>query len=273
MDKYIAEIAKYWLNAKKTVVFSGAGMSTDSGLPDFRSAQGLWKLRPESLATMKALRTMPDEAYYFYQWRIDKLWGIKPNKGHEIIARLQAQGLVSSILTQNVDGLHQRAGNTDVIELHGTLSTVSCISCQAVYDSRQLLPTAALPASSFPADGYKHGMECYCPKCQGMLRPDVVLFGEQLPQLAWERSMSASQSADLFVALGSSLVVSPANYCPEAAVSNNAKLLIVNNEPTPLDELATWVIRKNISSTLEKIYRVMFGLTESELKDIKHRKQ
>lgn len=257
MEKMIKEIAGYWSNAKHTVVFSGAGMSTDSGLPDFRSAQGLWKMRPESLATMQALRTMPDEAYYFYQWRIEKLWDIQPNLGHELIAKLQAAGKVQSVLTQNVDGLHQRAGATAVTELHGTLSTVSCIKCKAVYDSRQLLPKEPLPPSSFPEHGYRHGAECYCPKCQGMLRPDVVLFGEQLPTVAWEQSIMESQRADFFVTLGSSLVVSPANYCPEAAVRNGAKLLIVNNDPTHLDDIATWVIRKNISATLSKIYSAM----------------
>lgn len=265
MTDNIQEIANIWSQAKHVVVFSGAGMSTDSGIPDFRSVQGLWRTRPESLATMQAFRTIPDEAYYFYQWRIEKLWGIKPNRGHEIIAKLQANNLVHSVLTQNVDGLHQRAGSKCVTELHGTLSTVSCMNCGTVYDSKQLLPHDSLPESSFINAGYKHGIECYCPKCQGMLRPDVVLFGEQLPANAWEKAINESSKADLFVVLGSSLVVSPANYCPQAVVSNGGKLLIINNERTPLDDIATWTIRDNISQVLEQIYNLLLTTGASKI--------
>ena len=134
-DRTISEIAKAWKKAKRVVVFTGAGMSTESGLPDFRSAQGMWKQRPESLATLKALSETPAEFYFFYQWRIQKLGEVYPNAGHLALALLEKQGHVQHLITQNVDGLHQSAGSKNVAELHGTLKTVSCLQCQNHYDA------------------------------------------------------------------------------------------------------------------------------------------
>jgi NAD-dependent deacetylase len=252
-ERLIQEIASAWSAAKTVVAFTGAGMSTESGLPDFRSAQGLWKQRPEFLATMTAMRQMPDEFYFFYQWRIQRLWSVKPNPGHLALAELEEAGLVQHVITQNVDGLHHRAGSLNVSELHGTLKSVSCLNCQTHYDSRQILPQRGDWEAEYQNGGYRHGAECACPRCGGNLRPDVVLFGESLPEDAWDVSQQWSRKADLFVVIGSSLAVSPANYLPQIAVEAGAKLLIINQESTPLDHFATWCLRTKAAATLPSI--------------------
>lgn len=249
----LEDIVAAWMQAKRIIVFTGAGMSTESGLPDFRSAQGLWKTRPESLATLEAMRRQPDDFFYFYQWRIANLWEVLPNKGHQALTALQRAGYIDTIITQNVDGLHQRADSESVIELHGSLRTVSCVSCRAVYDSRILLPARPRWSEEYAQGVYHYGDECRCQACKGLLRPDVVLFGEGLPESALATAMQLSKSADFFVVLGSSLTVSPANLFPAWAVGQGAKLLIINNEPTHLDDKATWVIRDQIGTVLQEI--------------------
>ena len=256
-ERMIDEIASVWRNAATTVVFTGAGMSTESGLPDFRSKQGLWKQRLESLATMEALQQTPDEFYFFYQWRIKQLWSVEPNPGQLALAQLEKANRVSHVITQNVDGLHHRAGSGRVSELHGSLKTVSCLKCQSRFDSRQLLPKVEGWEADYQSGSYHHGVECRCPSCGGLLRPDVVLFGESLPEEAWKISQEWSRKADLFVVIGSSLVVSPANYLPQMAVEAGAKLLIINQEPTPLDHLTTWCLQAKAVEAMTAIAQAL----------------
>ena len=249
----IAEIASVWKSAKTVVVFTGAGMSTESGLPDFRSEQGLWKQRPESLATLQALEQTPDEFYFFYQWRIQRLTEVYPNAGHLVLALMEKIGLVKHVITQNVDGLHQLAGSDSVAALHGTLKTVSCLKCQSHYDSRQLVPLSDSWELDYKDGWYAHGVECRCPQCGGRLRPDVVLFGEALPQEPWQVAQDWCRKADLFVVIGSSLVVSPANNLPRMVVEAGAKLLIINESATPLDHLAAWRLGNRAAEVLPVI--------------------
>ena len=249
----IAEIASVWKNANTVIVFTGAGMSTESGLPDFRSEQGMWKQRPESLATLKALAQTPDEFYFFYQWRIQRQTEVYPNAGHLALALMEKSGLVKHLITQNVDGLHQLAGSDGVSELHGTLKTVRCLQCQSCYDSRQLLPSYHDWERDYEKGWYAHGVECRCPQCGGNLRPDVVLFGEALPQEPWQAAEEWCRKADLFVVIGSSLVVSPANNLPRMVVEAGAKLLIINESATPLDHLAAWRLGNRAAEVLPVI--------------------
>ena len=249
----IAEVASFWGNARTVVVFTGAGMSTESGLPDFRSAQGSGKQRPESLATRNALARTPDEFYFFYQWRILKLTEVFPNAGHLALALLEKTGQVQHVITQNVDGLHQLAGSDQVSELHGTLKSVRCQKCGHSIASQEMLPTREGWEAEYHRGEYQIGPECFCQKCGGELRPDVVLFGEALPQEAWQEAEGWSNKADLFVVIGSSLVVSPANLLPQIAVQAGAKLLIINQEPTPLDHLASWCLQEKAAETLPAI--------------------
>jgi len=222
-----------FLKSKEVVVFTGAGMSTASGLPDFRGKKGLWKEKdPSLLASVGALENNYQEFCEFYRWRIKALLEAKPNEGHFILANWEEKGYVKGIITQNVDGFHQEAGSKKVWELHGTLRKVRCMRCRSRYESALFLERTS------------------CPNCGGKLRPDVVLFGESLPDLALEKAEELSLSCKCFLVLGSSLRVSPANWFPFLAKRNGAELFIVNMEPTPLDSLAERVIAEEINKVL-----------------------
>lgn len=218
---------KKWLqNSNYTVVFTGAGMSTESGLPDFRSSnQGLWnKKDPSKIASTDALNNNVNDFISFYRERVLGVKEYSPHKGHYILADLEKQGYVKSIITQNVDGFHQQAGSKNVAELHGTLQTVHCQSCGEVYSSQEYVDK-----------------EYYC-TCGGILRPSIILFGETLPQDAFQFALEESRKSDLFIVLGSSLSVTPANQFPLIAKEMGAKLVIINREKTPFDYYADQVI-------------------------------
>lgn len=215
-----------WLvQSKQTAVFTGAGMSTESGLPDFRSsATGMWQGKdPRLFASTQAMEHNRDAFIQFYRMRIAGLQACRPHRGHDILAEWEKQGIVHSIITQNVDGFHQQAGSRNVAELHGTLSTVHCSVCHRVYPSSRYLE------------------ETIC-ECGGFLRPSVVLFGESLPEEALNKADESIAQADLCIVLGSSLAVSPANWYPQIAKQNGARVVIVNMEPTELDEIADEVV-------------------------------
>jgi NAD-dependent deacetylase len=239
-----AELARLLGAHRRAVVFTGAGMSTESGLPDFRSNGGLWKQnrRFEELASRDALEADYDEHVAFYRWRIEMLAGHQPNDGHRVVADWQRRGLVATVVTQNVDGYHTHAGATGVLELHGTLAHVRCDRCG---DQR--------PAAAFLEAA---GLTC---ACGGKRRPGVVLFGEALPPDTLRAAWMAAERAPLFLVLGSSLAVSPANLLPEAAVRAGAPLVIVNRDPTPLDRIATLVINASIGETLRTADRLLAG--------------
>lgn len=221
-----------------TVVFTGAGMSTESGLPDFRSkARGLWtKFNPDQLANVKALQENTDEFIDFYCQRIAAMDKYKPHKGHEILADWEQRGFIQSIITQNVDGFHHEAGSDHVIELHGTLRHSHCHQCKKVYDNERL---------------EKKQLTC---ACGGIIRPSIVLFGEMLPEEALEKAGQEAEKAELFIVLGSSLSVTPANFFPLKAKEHGAKLVIINMESTELDPVADIVINdKKIKGFLEEL--------------------
>ncbi len=224
------------------VVFTGAGMSTESGLPDFRSNGGLWKQnrRFEELASVEALETDYDEHVAFYRWRIEMLAAHAPNDGHRVVADWQRRGLIGTIVTQNVDGFHTRAGAAGVLELHGTLTNVRCDRCGVERPAVEFLEAAGLACA-----------------CGGKRRPGVVLFGEALPAATLRAAWEAAQRARLFIVLGSSLAVAPANLLPEAAADAGAPLVIVNRDPTPLDRKATLVINASIGETLQAVDRLL----------------
>ncbi|KQL48899.1 NAD-dependent deacetylase [Brevibacillus choshinensis] len=229
-----AELAE-WIKAASTcVVFTGAGMSTESGLPDFRSQRGLWSGQdPTKLASTHSMHHNRQAFIEFYRMRIEGLLSCLPHAGHELLAGWETRGLIRGIITQNVDGFHQRAGSESVAELHGTLATVRCSLCQ----------------NERPSETYLAAEGTHC-QCGGFMRPSVVLFGESLPQTALEQAEEWTNEADLFIVFGSSLVVSPANFFPQQAKENGAKLVIVNREPTPLDGWADMVIQDMLIGSL-----------------------
>ncbi|GLO67853.1 MULTISPECIES: NAD-dependent protein deacylase [Oceanobacillus] len=218
---------KDWLQESNyTVIFTGAGMSTESGLPDFRSAnKGLWKQHdPSKIASIDALNNNVDTFIDFYRERVLKVKEYGPHQGHYILAEWEQQGLVHSIITQNVDGFHQASGSKIVHELHGTLQKLHCQSCGKEYSSGEYVDN-----------------EYHC-DCGGVLRPSIILFGEMLPQEAFQTAFQDAEKADLFIVLGSSLTVSPANQIPLIAKESGARLIIVNQEPTPYDQYADMTI-------------------------------
>jgi NAD-dependent deacetylase len=231
---HAVELARLLRTSGPAVVFTGAGMCTESGLPDFRSAGGLWRNRRfEELASREALDHSYDELVAFYRWRIQMLTEHQPHAGHRVLADWQRRGLVSAIVTQNVDGYHTAAGARDVLELHGTLRLCRCETCGTEVAATELLAPA--------------GEAC---SCGGRRRPNVVLFGEMLPEAALSAAVDASRRARLFVVLGSSLLVSPANLLPEMALDAGAPLVIVNRDPTPLGPRATLEIHSPIGEVL-----------------------
>lgn len=214
-------------NANKTVIFTGAGMSTESGLPDFRTKdRGLWeKFNPDELANVHALIHNEKEFTAFYRYRLSELFKYKPHRGHYILAEWEKGGQIEGIITQNVDAFHFDAGNKRVMELHGSFHSFHCHSCgkkqarQAYFDGET---------------------EC---DCGGTIRPGIVLFGEQLPQDTFQEAEKMALDCDLFIVLGSSLTVSPANMFPLLAKENGAQLVIINRDPTDFDIYADIVIQ------------------------------
>lgn len=223
-------------SSQYTVIFTGAGMSTESGLPDFRSkSRGLWeKFNPNELANVHALKHNTKEFTDFYRYRLSEVTKYKPHEGHFILAEWERKGLIKGIITQNVDGFHHDAGSQNVMELHGTFRSFHCHDCKKE-QSR---------------DAYLAG-DTICSDCGGVIRPGIVLFGETLPQDVFLQAEIITSKADLFIVLGSSLSVSPANMFPIQAKQHGAKLVIVNREPTELDDYADHLIHnRNIKDLL-----------------------
>lgn len=234
------QMSKMVQHANRTIVFTGAGMSTESGLPDFRSPnRGLWaKFNPDELANVDALENNTDEFIDFYRARLQSITDYAPHKGHRVLADLEKKGLIQGIITQNVDGFHHDAGSTNVMELHGTFRNFYCHSCHKEYNSEAFL------------DGQSE-----CDECEGPIRPGIVLFGETLPAEVFHKAEVEAMKADLFIVLGSSLNVAPANMFPAQARQNGANLIIINREPTPFDAYADYIIQdKSIGEVLAGIH-------------------
>ena len=209
-------IADKLKNAKKIVFVTGAGISQESGIPTFRGTDGLWrKYDPMQLATIDAFYDDPKLVWEWYEDRRKNILQAKPNPGHSAIAELEKYKEVT-VLTQNIDGLHQRSGSTKVLELHGSIIRIKCSVC----NFKDNIPTSfdELPPK--------------CSSCNNILRPDVVWFGESLPQDVWNQAIFEAKSCDVMIIAGTSLVVSPANTLPVYAKQNNALLVEVNPEET-----------------------------------------
>lgn len=231
-------------SSKNVVVLTGAGISTPSGIPDFRSpGSGLWQnIDPARVISLSAFRRDPA---IFYEWLHPlalRLQTAAPNPAHTSLARMEQEGYVKAVLTQNIDGLHQKSGSKEVLELHGTLDKMVCLHC----GRRQ-------PSERFWAPFLKSCQLPACSACGHILKPDIVFFEEMLPPVAWERSEQLCQSAGLIIVMGSSLEVIPANQLPLIALKHGARLAIVNRDPTPLDSLADCIIAANIEDVLPRL--------------------
>ncbi len=211
-------------NASHVVAFTGAGISAESGVPTFRGPEGIWsKFKPEELASMDAFMRNPALVWEWYAHRRTIIGTVKPNPGHAALARMEGLFPRFTLITQNIDNLHRRAGSTIVHELHGNIERSYCMNCG------KPAPDLPLPA---------RGEIPVCPGCGGLIRPDVVWFGEMLPEDEWEASVSAAEDADVFFSIGTSAVVYPAASLPLMAKRRGAFLVEVNTEPTPLTQNA-----------------------------------
>jgi len=236
----IQRAAKDILKSKKTVAFTGAGISVESGIPAFRGAQGLWKrYDPEEYAHIDAFHMDPGKVWLMIKEMFALIMTAKPNPAHLGLAELERMGLLASVITQNVDGLHQAAGNTNVIEFHGNHNTLSCLRCATKVDG------SSLKLEDLPA---------LCPSCSSLLKPDVVFFGEPIPWRAQVFSSSEAQSCTAMLVIGTSAVVYPAATIPITAKGRGATVIEINMEPTAMtDETSDYLIEGSAGEIIPAI--------------------
>lgn len=221
------------------VVLTGAGISTESGIPDFRSPTGIWaQYNPMEYATIDAFVADPAKVWEFYGMRLAALAEAEPNDGHRALAELEERGWIDAVVTQNVDGLHLRAGSRNVVEVHGSIRTASCMVCGRIVPAAEAL--AGLPVPP-------------CPDCGHVLKPDVVLFGELLPATAIERATHLAGEARLLLVVGSSLEVFPVAGLPLETLGAGGKVAIVNRSETQLDGEAILRIAAGAGETLSAL--------------------
>jgi NAD-dependent deacetylase len=241
-NQSINDLATLLDAAKCVAIFTGAGISTESGIPDFRSPGGIWtKMQPIDFQDFVASEEMRRESWRRKLSGKDKMANAEPNRGHRAVAALTKSGKAPAVITQNVDGLHQRSGIADdaMIELHGNATYASCLDCQTRFELGPILAVFS-EDETLPI----------CDRCGGMIKTATISFGQSMPEEEMMRAQEATLRCDLFIAIGSSLVVHPAAGFPMIAKQNGAKLVILNREPTGLDDRADLVLNKEIGVTL-----------------------
>lgn len=251
MKSEIEEIAGWIIHAKRTVVFTGAGLSTESGIPDFRSPGGIWdRYNPEDFYYQNFISSAASREKYWLMATemFEPMKRAQPNLAHLAIAEMERLGKLDSVITQNVDGLHLKAGNSPqkVIELHGTAMHVSCLHCQRRYD-REAIQKRIKEGVKAPA----------CDDCGGPLKPATISFGQPMPEKETQQAYSVSSLCDLFIVIGSSLVVHPAASMPLVAKKNGAKLVIINRDSTPYDDMADIVVHDQAGPTMDNVLRTL----------------
>lgn len=225
-------------SAKKIVFFTGAGISAESGIPTFRGENGIWnKMKPEELANFDAFMRNPDLVWQWYQHRRDIVNKVQPNAGHIAIAALEKFYEVT-VVTQNIDNLHRRAGSTKIFELHGNIEKNYCINCHTIYNLPDLETAGGVQK---------------CKNCGGLIRPDVVWFGEMLPQNEFSDGEKAAEWSDICFVVGTSAVVYPAAYIPISAKQGGSYIVEINIEPTELSRFADYSIFGKSGEILPKV--------------------
>jgi NAD-dependent deacetylase len=231
-------------DSKYAVAFTGAGISTPSGIPDFRSPDsGLWNHSdPFKVASVKAFRENPKDFFDWIRPLAINSESAKPNSAHLCLARMEKLGIIKSVITQNIDGLHNKAGSQNILELHGSAQTATCSLCGKRHNRDYFHPIIT-QSKAFPR----------CLSCKSIIKPDVVLFGESLPQEIWNSAYQECLKADLVLVIGSSLEVFPANSLPETAIDNGANLIINNLGKTHLDKKALILLRMDVVEGIGKL--------------------
>ncbi len=222
--------AQLLANARRIVVFTGAGISTESGIPDFRSPGGVWSRYNQEDLTYQKFRS--HEKYRKLYWEYDNarfpaMRDAEPNEAHKAIVELEKSGRLSALITQNIDGLHQKAGNSNdlIYELHGTVHSVTCLDCGVAWPRNEVDERMTREKTVVP----------YCPHCNGPLKCGTIAFGQRLPEDTLQAAFQHAAACDVFLTIGSSLVVQPANLAPLEAKRHGARLVLVNMTPTPYD--------------------------------------
>jgi NAD-dependent deacetylase len=240
----VAELAALIEERRPFVALTGAGISTESGVPDFRSPTGIWaQFNPLEYASIDAFRSDPEKVWRFYAPRLSMLTQAQPNDAHRSLAELERRGFLRAIVTQNIDLLHERAGSREVVEVHGSIRTSTCPGCASTYALAEVL--ALLQTQPAPA----------CGSCGAIVKPDVVFFGELLPPAAIERAFELAREAALMVVVGSTLEVHPVAGLPLETLGAGGALAIVNRGPTALDGVATLKVDAGAGETLSAVAR------------------
>jgi len=247
----LAEVAGWLRDARSVVALTGAGISTESGIPDFRGPQGVWTTNPkaEKLADIRHYMSDPEVRVLAWQSRLEHpAWTAEPNAGHRALADLEAKGRLDTLVTQNIDGLHQRAGSSPltVIEIHGTVREVLCMAC----DERAPMERALARVRAGEADPP-------CRSCGGILKSATVSFGQNLDPADLDRATKAAAGCDVFLAIGTTLTVYPVAYLPELALGHDAKLVILNAQATPYDDRAAACFDGRIGQVLPQLVELV----------------
>jgi NAD-dependent deacetylase len=245
----IDQVAHWLADSHSVVALTGAGISTESGIPDFRSPGGVWS-KYRTVMFDEFLESA-DGRYEYWRQKVElhrEFGPAQPNAGHQVLAWWEAAGRLRGVITQNIDGLHQMAGSRHVLELHGTARQAACLDCQVRFDIEPFI--AQFAAEDRVPD---------CPECGGRLKHATVSFGQLLPPDVFMEAARWSRECDLMLAIGSSLVVTPAADLPRRAKQQNARLVIINRDETPLDALADAVIRESIGGVLTEIQAAISG--------------
>ena len=238
----VGELAELIGARQPCIVLTGAGVSTESGIPDFRSPTGLWAtVDPMEYGSIEAFRRDPRKVWSFYKPRVEMLTGAEPNPAHTALAELEELGFVEAVVTQNIDLLHERAGSNEVVEVHGSIRTSTCPGCGGRYALARVLEL--LEEAEAPA----------CPDCGELLKPDVVFFGERLPPAAIDRAYALARRARLLLVVGSALEVYPVAGLPLETLATGGELAIVNRGPTAFDSRASLTVDASAGEVLPRV--------------------
>ncbi len=243
----VERLAELIRSNQPCVALTGAGVSTESGIPDFRSPTGIWaQVDPRVYASLTAFRRDPERTWEFYALRYRVLLQAEPNRAHRALAELEELGLLEAVVTQNIDLLHERAGSRDVIEVHGSIRTASCPACGSSYSLEEVV--RLLEAGSTAPR---------CTSCESILKPDVVFFEEMLPEAEIDRAFQLAERARLLLVVGSSLEVHPVAALPDVTRRAGGQVAIVNRGPTALDGLAALRLDASAGVVLEDVVKLL----------------
>lgn len=243
-EQKINEISKLLLNSSSTIALTGAGISTNSGIPEFRGKEGIWKKYSiKKFGTFESFQRDPMKFWKMAKKIAPKLFTAEPNPGHYALAELEKMNIIKGIITQNIDQLHQKAGTIIVYEIHGNINSCICLNCKASYTRQQCIKIQK-KENLFPPR---------CGICSSPLKPSVIIFGERLPTFEFFKSQQLAKKADLLLIAGSSLTVNPVANLPLYTLNNGGKLIIINDQPTYLDKKAEIVIQNKTEIILPLI--------------------